>query len=187
MQTKLIKLEQGFILVSDETPIIDDFALYGKYIRKVDNTFNQPGMDWNALNTRKIIASNFIDELPPIDFNGLEEELGVIDLNDIVDELDNELIPFATEEFEKWNIWRNGIILGFNKCLSINKDKLYTEENVREAIIKGYYTCMHNMTENSSEIKDSDFKNIIQSLQPKSEWNVEVSKEKDSIKIIKIS
>ena len=86
MQTKLIKLEQGFILVSDETPIIDDFALYGKYIRKVDNTFNQPGMDWNALNTRKIIASNFIDELPPIDFNGLEEELGVIDLNDIVDE-----------------------------------------------------------------------------------------------------
>ena len=41
---KLIKLDQGFILVSDETPIIDDFALYGKYIRKVDNTFNQPGI-----------------------------------------------------------------------------------------------------------------------------------------------
>lgn len=180
MQTKLIKLEQGYILVSNEKIKQDDFAIYKtgeiiKYVVKV-----------NTDNLQKIIASTFIPELLPIDFNRLEEELGIIDLNDIVDELDNELIPFATEEFEKWNIWRNGIILGFNKCLSLNKNKLYTEENVREAIIKGYYTCMNNITENSSEIKDSDFKNIIQSLQPKLEWNIEVLKEKDLIKILNI-
>jgi hypothetical protein len=109
---KLIKLEQWYIIVSDKTPIIDDFALYGKYIRKVDNTFNQPGMDWNALNTQKIIASTFIPELPNIDFNNLKEEFGIID----VEKLSNE--------FSETDIGHNfdlklGYITGFNKCLEL--------------------------------------------------------------------
>lgn len=34
MEAKLIKLEQGFILVSDETPIIDDFVELLKQVRE---------------------------------------------------------------------------------------------------------------------------------------------------------
>ena len=175
---KLIKLDQGFILVSDETPIIDDFALYGKYIRKVDNTFNQPGMDWNALNTRKIIASNFIFELPLIDFNGLEEEFGIPDVEKICESEFHIKNP-SDETLWKKALWKDG----FNKCLELNKDKLYTLDQLRFIYNTGIHSTLGELNHDEEFNKVISF---IQSLQPKSEWNVEVSKEKDLIKILNI-
>lgn len=165
---KLIKLKEGCIIVSDETPKNNDYALYDKYIRKVDSTFNQPGMDWNALNTRKIIASTFILDLPNIDFNGLEEEFGIIDIGKLAE----NLFPTDFTKMAMNNVFENryiqhGFIEGFNKCLSLNKDKLFTLEDLR--IVFGLGAA------NNANGKPS-FEDIIQSLQPK-EWDIEIETE----------
>ena len=200
---KLIKLEQGYIIVSDKTPTINDFALYSKYIRKVDNTFNQPGMDWNALNTRKIIASTFISKLPNIDFNNLEEEFGIINVEKLANISANEIWNdehTLENEQRELNGHMLGYVEGFNKCSKLNKDKLYTEKDIKNAIkwlTKNYSKVedelAHPLETNQVELPDNFFENVyeealnraIQSLQPKTEWDVEVEKTENSIKIIK--
>lgn len=45
-------------ITSDEQIKEEDWVLYDKkYIRKTDKTFNKQGMDWNVLNTDKIILT----------------------------------------------------------------------------------------------------------------------------------
>ncbi len=101
MQTKLIKLTEGYIIVSDENKKENDYVYHPEVSKKytaVDITKKgndryternhiAQGIykhipttnDW-YLKERKIIASTFIPELPNIDFNNLEEEFGIINV-----------------------------------------------------------------------------------------------------------
>ena len=76
---KLIKLEQGYIVVSDEKIEKEDY-----YIAWETNYATEPKQRWvvynlgvglNGSNQQKIIASTFIPELPNIDFNGFIQSL----------------------------------------------------------------------------------------------------------------
>jgi len=71
---------------------------------------------------------------------------------------------------------------GIKIGLELNKDKLYTEEDLREAIkLAQNYTCDVQYDENDERheiLKHTHSENmIIQSLQPKTEWNIEVEME----------
>ena len=66
MEAKLIKLEQGFILVSDEEIKNGDTIIY-----PIKTTIPVQYLGGDLIGSEiKVIASNFIPELPPIDFNG---------------------------------------------------------------------------------------------------------------------
>lgn len=81
---KLIKVSKGYIIVSDESIKENDIHinLSTKEIEKASKnlSINFIGESYFNISVRKqyklIIASNFIPELPNIDFNGLEELLG---------------------------------------------------------------------------------------------------------------
>jgi hypothetical protein len=48
---------QHIYITSDEKPKKDEWVLYNKIVRRVDETFNKPGYDWNVLNCKKIILT----------------------------------------------------------------------------------------------------------------------------------
>ena len=73
-----------------------------------------------------------------------------------------------------------GFIKGFNKAMELNKDKLFTVEDMKNAIINAIYcTSKRNCIENMeySEIENEfrvSIKDQIQELQPPTEIEVEV-------------
>jgi hypothetical protein len=192
MISELIKLKEGYIIVSNEEIENYYFNNHTKeiYLETHPKRLEVTNKELNKEIRFKIIASTFIPELPNIDFNGLEEEFGIID----VEKLANE----------QWgNVHRTGVlgyIEGFGKCLSLNKDKLYTEKDIKNAIkwltkndSKVEDELAHPLETNQVELPDNFFENVyeealnraIQSLQPKTEWDIEVEKTENSIKIIK--
>ena len=218
----LIKLTEGYIIVSDIN--IQDKDI--KYILSPSNEINtfksfETGIGTTEIcwikvketttlqqvsNSQKIIASNFIPELSNIDFNNLEEEFGIIDVEKLTFNIYPEIIKEKwceeglayKEDINEGN--RESFIEGFNKCLELNKDKLYTEKDIKNAIkwlTKNYSKVedelAHPLETNQVELPDNFFENVyeealnraIQSLQPKTEWDVEVEKTENSIKIIK--
>lgn len=55
---------------------------------------------------------------------------------------------------------------GYNQCLEDNKDKKYTEDDMRKAMSQAFFAAQENYNITSDE--------IIQSLQPPTEWEVEI-------------
>lgn len=198
---KLIKLSEGYIIVSDEDIKEGDYVYHPEVSKKytavditkkgndryTERNYIAQGIykhipttnDW-YLKERKIIASNFIPELPNIDFNNLEEEFGIVDINKLTNDYflqeyswtSNNDLPYKEADIK--NI-KKDFKKGFNKCLSLNKDKLYTEQQLKKAF--GFYAFVSPSQQpyNEKEFKDA-FNVFIQLLQPKTEWRVEVEK-----------
>lgn len=170
---KLIKLEQGYIIVSNKK-IEDNDLLFNIKAKNPELFIKNFKYDSNDVWCKKVIASNFTPELPNIDFNNLEEEFGIINwLNIAIQEEEKEI-----ENNKEYNStsWYNGFELGFNKCLELNKDKLYTLENIIKAIEMAREGIVINRIseweiEKEFEYNDSQ---IIQSLQPKTEWDIDI-------------
>jgi len=70
------------------------------------------------------------------------------------------------DQKRKW--WKQG----YNQALEDNKEKKYTEEDLRKAFFNGG---------NMKEIEE--FNSFIQSLQPKTEWEVEIVDGKLKLKL----
>lgn len=65
----------------------------------------------------------------------------------------------------------DGFIIGYNQALEDNKEKKYTEEDIHKALSWGY----HAAKDESKGISSSGYgTRFIQSLQPKTEWEVEI-------------
>jgi len=174
MDYKLIKLKEGYIIVSDKEIKEADIHinLLTKEIERASKNLSKNFIGNSNFNFsvrkqyKKIIASNFIPELPNIDFNNLEEEFGIIGIDKLVSKINT---PEGLDQFS----YDEGFKLGFNKCLELNKNKLFTEKNInplREILIDG---ALSNMSCSSAVV---EFDKIIKSLQPKTEWDVEVEK-----------
>ena len=73
---------------------------------------------------------------------------------------------------------RNTFILGFNKAMELNKDKVFTEEDVRKAYIYGVSNC-HSFGHSAIDYTDK----CIQSLQQPTEIEVEIEMEKTRVKM----
>lgn len=196
---KLIKLTEGYIIVSDEDIKEGDYVYHPEVSKKytvVDITKKgndryternhiAQGIykhipttnDW-YLKERKIIASTFIPELPGIDFNGFEEEFGIVSYHKLYNEdIKKYNISYSSNNSDTYL----GFNLGFNKCLELNKDKLYTLEDLKDAFESGEHygrtwSEFYNTDSVSRDLAErvKDFNGFIQSLQPKTEWDVEV-------------
>ena len=182
---KLIKLEQGYIIVSDEKIKDGDTIIY-----PIKTIIPVQYLGGDLIGTElKVIASTFIPELPTIDFNNLEEEFGIVDAEKLANLLtDNE--GYSKDEGGEF---KNGIEIGFNKCLELNKDKLYTEEDLKAAFSFYAFASSSQQPYNEDELVDT-FNEFTQSLQPKTEWDIKIElsiyKPKivdNKIKIIKIT
>lgn len=131
MEAKLIKLEQGYILVSLKEITLSDtlipcYYFFNNEIIKREYSHHKDG--------KKIIASDFIPELPRIDFNGLEEEFGIVSYHKLYNEdIKKYNISYSSNNSDTYL----GFNLGFNKCLELNKDKLYTLEDLKDAFNAG--------------------------------------------------
>lgn len=173
MDYKLIKLKEGYIIVSNEEIENYYFNNHTKeiYLETHPKRLEVTNKELNKEIRFKIIASTFIPELPNIDFNNLEEKFGIVDVR-----LEcNKSFLKEKEYYNEINAsdFKHFYELGFNKCLELNKNKLFTEKNInllREILIDG---ALSNMSCSSAVV---EFDKIIKSLQPK-EWDIEIETE----------
>jgi hypothetical protein len=205
---KLIKLKEGYLIVSDEmikeneyvyhSEVSQEFTIvnllkegderYSKGQHIAEGVYkHKPTTNTWYKKERKIIASTFIPELPNIDFNNLEEEFGIVDVEKLALE-ERPNINIKDISFELDNL-RKVYAEGFNKCLELNKDKLYTEEQLLKAIemardiTDGEYTFSGEDISGCAEISTYGWENkyndndIVRSLQSKIEWNIEIEME----------
>lgn len=91
-----------------------------------------------------------------LDLEYIKNLVGEVDVEEKAEELTKHL-TFPNERKE-------GIIIGYNQALEDNKDKKYTEEDLRKAMGFGYDMC------HQKRLDKWGFENFIKSLQPKTEW-----------------
>jgi hypothetical protein len=79
---------------------------------------------------------------------------------------------YAINDFDDYAFC--GYISGYNQALEDNKEKKYTEEDMRKAIELSYSKGLAKP--NSGRLSDIPKlqEEVIQSLQPKTEWEVEI-------------
>jgi len=113
----------------------------------------------------------------------MEEEFGIVD----IERLAKDEYQYQNGPDHSWDAMQNqlrrGFINGFNKCLKLNKDKLYTVEQMKDAFESGEnygktWSEFYN-TDSISRVeaeRTEDFNGFIQSLQPKTEFEIELQK-----------
>lgn len=182
---KLIKVKEGYIIVSDKEIENYYFNNHTKkiYLETHPKRLEVANKELNKKIRFKIVASTFIPELPNIDFNNLEKKFSIVDVEKLKDSWYNTQKNKSESYLFQYNEMVNDALeAGIKIGLELNKDKLYTEEDLREAIkLAQNYTCDVQYDENDERheiLKHTHSENmIIQSLQPKTEWNIEVKME----------
>jgi hypothetical protein len=71
--------------------------------------------------------------------------------------------------------WKYGFIRGFNKAMELNKDKVFSLEDIKRAILFGENNT--DMDSFDTVISDKEVNEFIQSLQQPTEINVEIEME----------
>jgi hypothetical protein len=108
-----------------------------------------------------------------VDYNLSKENcdslFGVIDVEKLADELK---VGISYKEYD--HLIKRGIIVGFNKAMELNKDKLFTLEDIKRAISFGQGMDLWK--------EEEQIDKLIQSLQQPTEIDVEIEME-DSIGI----
>lgn len=153
----------------DLTRIPDENTNYSWFLRKLNMDYLKEKPKefsfWRKVDgsCKKILASqNPEHNLPSITFSDeVAKEMGIVDIKKLADDwackngIKNAgvLVAHWSEWREVENIWKNG----YNQALSDNKDKLFTEKQVKEAILKAW--------DDSEDTKN--IYNIIQSLTKK--------------------
>jgi hypothetical protein len=167
-QYKLIKLEEGNTVVSDESTKPNSFYinLHDFNIGKYGNEQAPPQSPW----VKKVIASDFHPELPSINYNGLEEELGIIDVE--------KLLEYQNLET---TIERLAFKSAFKKAQSLN-DKKFSLDDMLLAM--GYAAGMDKNT--PLDYLRQDAERFIQSLQQPTTFDIEGALENNVFKITKL-
>jgi len=171
---RLIILEQGNIIESDEEIKKNDW----KYC-SIQKKPKRQGEDKQCIcDSKKIIAG--LKNQPNINYNGLEEKFGIVDIMKIANDRfiklknngsDTDLAEIASEEYA----------LGFKKSQSLN-DKKFSLEDIKKAIQEGSMMSklIINSSTNAKEVIDyynKQEEKIIQSLQQPKVFDVEVEME----------
>ena len=168
---KLIKINtDNYIVASDET--LEDYD-----IRDTDPYLSPKGIRYyrdlvtvvNKKDCRRIIYST-----EPLGSKGLYagiKELSLQEVKELIGEVDLEKKAFEYTSVSQAH--RRGFIDGYNQALEDNKEKKYTEEDLAEAILRTIDACNKAQKDSYGEL-EIDEEAIIQSLQLKTEWEVEI-------------
>ena len=111
-------------------------------------------------------------ELMPLSLSEVKELLGVVDIEKKVLEYNRK--KFVSEFNPKKDQFAAGIIVGWKQALEDNKEKKYTEEDMRKAMV--LYSAWITGGAPSlrvAETAEQRIEQIIKSLQYKTEWEVE--------------
>jgi hypothetical protein len=152
MKAKLIKEYEDYYLISDKEIESGD-----EYV-KLDNR------------PRTLLLGTTISHVTKVSKlskQNCDEIFGVVNVD-----------VLATEHYKEYDnlpvVRYNSFTTGFNKAMELNKDKLFTLEDVRKAFNKGYL-----MKFNPSDEYTETLTGLVQSLQQPTEIDVEIEMEDD--------
>lgn len=183
---KLIKIKEDHYVIVDHSEIRE-----GDWCYDIALGIFQASHNYNAYNTnlcKKITHSTqpieeFIDNegikrigwtnIKVLELSEVKELIGEVDMEKKAREIVINNNPFGSENFSMSTF--NGLVKDITKALEDNKDKKYTEEDLRKALWDLGDVLFNN---NQNGIKEGEpqmyINNIIQSLQPKTHWEVEI-------------
>ncbi len=164
---RLIILEQGNIIVSDEEIKKNDW----KYC-SIQKKPKRQGEDKQCIcDSKKIIAG--LKNQPTIDYNGLEEKFGIIDIEKLAKETTKKYI----NEREKQTAYLE-FIEGFKKAQSLN-DKKFSLEDVIGAMrhIFNQEVFYGKTIEETLKMRDKSMFDYIKFLQQPKVFDIEVEME----------
>ena len=190
---KLIKTSEGYIIISDEDVQEKDWVHHPEVSKEftIVNRFKEGDERYSkgqhiaegvykhvpTTNTwykkeRKIVASTYLNGLPNIDFNGFEQRVNFNNVELLAKEyVRSSYYNSDNQSYFNPHTCEKDFIAGLNKCLEINKDKLYTVEQMKEFAIEVSSFDTHA---NPITSIDEHFNNFIKYLQPNTEWNIEI-------------
>jgi hypothetical protein len=156
MKVKLIKVDKGYYNLEDEKG--------------------------NVLGTSYQFNSSVGDVLEyKLSDKNCDEIFGVVDVEKLAEEYffneyswnKNNTLPYKDSDVQ---LTKNDFIKGFNKAMELNKDKVFTEDDLRKAIRFGFNGAYGYLTGEKGTIRNqSDI--YIQSIQQPTEIEVEIVKE----------
>lgn len=185
---KLIKINTEHYIIVDESKQPVEGYYYDSFINKIKNTngaeYGEAKHCWQiTYSTQPLEEGTTIHGIEHkrwvyikyIDLSEVKELLGEVDVEKKADEeyyeqdksFENDIDPF----FNYSEYLKVGFIDGYNQALENNKEKKYTEEDInkiRQILVEGAIT---NMSCSSAVVELDKY---IQSLKPKTEWEVEI-------------
>lgn len=186
---KLIKINTDHFLVVDDSEIKDydwsrfDYSDFSEMINVITHS-TQPlecNKMWTPVNGKQWMCNTMLccgkilnPKTKPISLQEVKELIGEVDMEKKAREW------FKSDEDIKQ---RFGFVVGYNQSLEDNKEKKYTEEDLRNAFGKGEARgyeardCSERynpLTGYEPKNNEMTFEEFIQSLQPKTEWEVEI-------------
>lgn len=124
-----------------------------------DKVVIEKDKDNNPLMSAQYVELDMSCTVKPLSLQEVKELIGEVDV-------EKKALAFAeAESYGKLNgdLWK-GFLFGYNQALEDNKEKKYTEKDIDKA----YWTGMQFVGEDKGS-----FGEFIQSLHPKTEWEVE--------------
>jgi hypothetical protein len=113
--------------------------------------------------TPNVLSNNTFSKLSK---QNCDEIFGIVDVEKLAEEITKEYATLTPKAFKR------GVALGVNKAMELNKDKLFTLEDMRKAFELGYDASADTYM---TERKEKEFEILIQ--QP-TEIDVEIEMEK---------
>ena len=188
---KLIKISTEHYVVVDETIQPVNGYYYDSFIKAIRNTsaaeYGEANHCWQITHstqplsvkpiTDKVVIEEDKDGKPlmsaqyvELDMSSTVKQLSLQEVQELIGEVDVEILAanLANPNVCKTTNW----IEGYRQALEDNKEKKYTEEDMIQAFAYG----------RTLEPFDS-FEDFIQSLQPKTEWEVEIVDGKLKLKL----
>ena len=167
---KLIKISTEHYVVVDETIQPVNGYYYDSFIKAIRNTsaaeYGEANHCWQITHSTQPMPHGAVREgqitgVTAISLQEVQELIGEVDVEILAANLANPNVCKTTNWIE-----------GYRQALEDNKEKKYTEEDMIQAFAYG----------RTLEPFDS-FEDFIQSLQPKTEWEVEIVDGKLKLKL----
>ena len=162
---KLIKINTDHYIIVDDSEIKKGDWTYhhvkGIYEARVDGAYtNQKKITHSTIPKGMMV----IEGIKRLSLQEVKELIGVVDVEKNMWYERNVQNPYLSDSLLHTG-FNKGFELGYNQALEDNKDKKYTEED----IYKAYRAGMQFVGEDKGSLGE-----FIQSLQPKTEWEVEI-------------
>ena len=107
-------------------------------------------------------------KIKPLSLSEIEEVINSYNIEKLLDEYEKQEGSLKEKSWEEIQIIKAALIIGFKTHRKLVKDKLFTIEDMRKAFELGLTLIEGN------DYNEEHFQKLIQSLLPKTEWNIEL-------------
>lgn len=184
---KLIKINPEHYIIVDDSEIKEGDYKYhhvkgivkaicnGAYTNEFKITHSTQPFNCNCSNKGYRLDTNCAERnhcFDKIQYLSLQE------VKELIGEANMDITDIAFKAYQKQDTWtwtqfQYIFPLGYNQALEDNKEKKYTEEDMKTAFSRYAFVSTNNQPYNEDELL-TEFYEFIQSLQPKTEWEVEI-------------